>query len=698
LFKISPTFWKDVEDPTKTEYVIYGDSIAENEEVLVGIKSQNYQIGLIPFNKLWDELSKIIPTTIQNNKEYLYINDELKVVTYLDNSDDFDLICPSYLMRHNISKNICQLGFTNHQSIKLTYDHSLLAYDSGKKEMVPKSPEDSKYITVINNQIEFNINNLDLYEYLKGLWMANGSVNDKYYLIISMGEKFHFLKWLESNINFKGKIYNKDSDYDFVINDPILKNSLNGVLNKIATQKTIPLNWINNIYSSSFEKFFSFILGYWTGDGSYTSNVISFSSSSFGLLDQIRRIFINFGIYSHIKIDINGRKYNGKIAGDMYILSLISFNINLLKSFDFFKQFKNLNKEFKLTGNGYGNNLQTKTGVIRNPKRFVKNNIKPINIKSKTDIFYSGYVYDFSVPKTENFIVNGFVVHNTDSIHIHSPNEIYTSSKEATDKAELLANEINGVITNLLNNHLLVKMNVNRDYNKTFFKTESVISKMILLEAKKNYAYLEISKKGKIHEAPKVKYVGIPVVRSDYSKFTQDFIKFLVEKIAFNSEIYGQNISDIIISVINNKKQELDNKLKNFDYKYIATPGRWKVSNSYSSTPFTVIGMQLYNTVTNTETFRPGLNGLSFPIKVIDIEKFKESIKPLKASKYFLKNTPLSKINYITLPTNYEIDMVTKIFDNCSIKIDEDIVWDKSFGTVAKNIARVIREHFSNNN
>lgn len=299
---------------------------------------------------------------------------------------------------------------------------------------------------------------------------------------------------------------------------------------------------------------------------------------------------------------------------------------------------------------------------------------------------------DVEDPAKTEYVIYG----DTDSIHIHSPNEIYTSSKEATDKAELLANEINGVITNLLNNHLLVKMNVNRDYNKTFFKTESVISKMILLEAKKNYAYLEISKKGKIHESPKVKYVGIPVVRSDYSKFTQDFIKFLVEKIAFNSEIYGQNISDIIISVINDKKQELENKLKNFDYKYIATPGRWKVSNSYSSTPFTVIGMQLYNTVTNTETFRPGLNGLSFPIKVIDIEKFKESIKPLKASKYFLKNVPLSKINYITLPTNYEIDIVTKIFNNCSIKIDEDIVWDKSFGTVAKNIARVINNHFSN--
>lgn len=501
MFKISPTFWKDVEDPNKTEYVIYGDSIAENEKVLIGFKNcNNYELKLISFKETWNILSKQIEPVFKNDKEYLYIKNEVKVATFSDKTDRYKAVFPLYLVRHHIKKNICKLNFENYSSISVTHDHSLLTIDEDDAfgdRLISVKPKNADYVAIVNN---YYTNLIPIYK-------------------------------LKHNID----------------------------------------NWRNTL-----------------------------------------------------------------------------------------------------------------------------TNVALINIKSKTDIFYSGYVYDFSVPKTENFIVNGFVVHNTDSIHIHSPNEIYTSSKEATDKAELLANEINGVITNLLNNHLLVKMNVNRDYNKTFFKTESVISKMILLGAKKNYAYLEISKKGKIHESPKVKYVGIPVVRSDYSKFTQDFIKFLVEKIAFNSEIYGQNISDIIISVINDKKQELENKLKNFDYKYIATPGRWKVSNSYSSTPFTVIGMQLYNTVTNTETFRPGLNGLSFPIKVIDIEKFKESIKPLKASKYFLKNVPLSKINYITLPTNYEIDIVTKIFNNCSIKIDEDIVWDKSFGTVAKNIARVINNHFSN--
>lgn len=500
MLKISPEFWKDVENPDKTKYVIYGDSIAENEKVLIGFKNyNNYELRLIPFREVWNTLLQQIEPVFKNDKEYLYIKNEVKVATFSDKTDCYKATFPLYLVRHHIEKNICKLNFEQYSSISVTHDHSLLTIDEDDdigNKLVPVKPKDANYVAIINN---YYTNLIPTYK-------------------------------LKHNID----------------------------------------DWRNTLK-----------------------------------------------------------------------------NILLLK------------------------------------------------IKSKNNVFYSGYVYDFSIPETENFIVNGFVVHNTDSIYIHSPNEVFTTSQEASDKADILANEINGVILNLLNNHLLIKMNVDRDYNKTFFKTESVISKMILLEAKKNYAYLELAKKGKVHTSPKTKYVGIPVVRSDYSKFTQDFIRFLVEKIAFNSEIYNQNISDVIVNIINEKKTELETKLNTFDYKYIATPGRWKVNDAYRSIPFTVIGMQLYNTATNTETFRPGLNGLSFPIKIINMDTFKEAIKPLKESKYFLKKVPISKINYITLPTNYEIDTVKELFKKCAIEIDTSIVWDKSFGTVAKNIARVIREHFS---
>lgn len=285
---------------------------------------------------------------------------------------------------------------------------------------------------------------------------------------------------------------------------------------------------------------------------------------------------------------------------------------------------------------------------------------------------------------------------DTDSLYIHSSNTEYDSSEDALKKADILANEINTIITNVLNNHLLIKMNVDKNYNKTFFKTESVISKMMLLEAKKNYAYLEIGKKGKVNPVPKVKYTGIPVVRSDYSKFAQDFIRYLIENVAFSDmDFNSNNISDKMVDIIENKRNELEKYLEDYNFKYIATPGRWKLSNNYKSEPFVIIGMRLYNTILDQDIFRPGINGLSIPIKIVNEFKFREEIsKNSHRSNYSIGGTPLNKINYIVLPTNYEIDIIKEKFIKYYIRPDKDIIWDKSFGTVAKNITRVIKTHY----
>jgi hypothetical protein len=299
---------------------------------------------------------------------------------------------------------------------------------------------------------------------------------------------------------------------------------------------------------------------------------------------------------------------------------------------------------------------------------------------------------DVENPDKLKYVVYG----DTDSLYIHAPTETYTNPKEALDKADTLAVEINNIITNVLNSHLLIKMNVDRNYNKTFFKTESVISKMMLLEAKKNYAYVELGKKGKVNKELKVKYTGIPVVRSDYSKFAQDFIRYLIEDVAFSeSELNHTNISDKISEIIETKQSELKEYLKNYDFKYIATPGRWKLNNTYTLEPFVVIGMRLYNTIMDQEIFRPGINGLSIPIKIVNEFKFREELsKNANRSKYFIGNTPMNKINYIVIPTNYENEIIREKFIKFCIQPDSDIIWDKLFGTVAKNIARLIKQHY----
>jgi hypothetical protein len=321
-----------------------------------------------------------------------------------------------------------------------------------------------------------------------------------------------------------------------------------------------------------------------------------------------------------------------------------------------------------------------------------------VDIINKEYIKYDGYVYDFSVPQTQNFIVNDILVHNTDSLYVHVPNQKYETNQQASDITDNLAKEINGIITNLLNNHLLVKMNVDRQYNKTVFKTESVISKMMLLNAKKNYAYEEIAKKGHVHSTPETKYVGIPIVRSDYSKFAQDLIKYLIEEVALKIDAFDGNVSDVIFDLLKAKHSTLEEELTKFNFKYIATPGRWKLGSTYKSEPFTIIGMRLYNTMVDAEIFRPGLNGLSFPIEILDVEKFKQQLsRNFNRHPTFINNTPLIKINYLTVPTNYEVETLEYIFEKYSIKPNVEELWSKNFGTVAKNVITVIREYLNKN-
>lgn len=285
---------------------------------------------------------------------------------------------------------------------------------------------------------------------------------------------------------------------------------------------------------------------------------------------------------------------------------------------------------------------------------------------------------------------------DTDSIYIHNSDIKYTDSEDAIKQADILANEINTIITNVLNNHLLIKMNVDKNYNKTFFKTESVISKMMLLEAKKNYAYIEIGKKGKVNSSPKVKYTGVPIVRSDYSKFSQDFIRYLIEEIALSDlNLNMSNVSDKLIEIIEQKQIELEKYLSNYDFKYIATPGRWSLSNNYKSEPFVIIGMRLYNTILDQDIFRPGINGLSIPIKIVNEFKFREEIsKNANRSKYFIGNVPINKINYLVIPTNYKTEVLKEKFIKYFIRPDKELIWEKSFGTVAKNITKLIKAHF----
>jgi len=92
------------------------------------VKFKDSHIEYITFDEIWSRLSKIIPTSTEHNKEYLFINDEVETISYDIGSDCWNLNIPQYLMRHKINKQIIRLNFTNIAYLDVTEDHSMLDY------------------------------------------------------------------------------------------------------------------------------------------------------------------------------------------------------------------------------------------------------------------------------------------------------------------------------------------------------------------------------------------------------------------------------------------------------------------------------------------------------------------------------------------------------------------------------------------
>jgi len=108
-------------------------------------------------------------------------------------------------------------------------------------------------------------------------------------------------------------------------------------------------------------------------------------------------------------------------------------------------------------------------------------------------------VYDFSVPKTENFIANGALVHNTDSLFIVIPvkNAEKLSTAEKLKISNEVSEDINNAVTKYLNEYFLPKSNISPEQNATYFKSEMLMDSIMFLDVKKTYAYKLLAKKEK---------------------------------------------------------------------------------------------------------------------------------------------------------------------------------------------------------
>lgn len=280
-----------------------------------------------------------------------------------------------------------------------------------------------------------------------------------------------------------------------------------------------------------------------------------------------------------------------------------------------------------------------------------------------------------------------FVLYSdTDSLYINVPSIVPIDTEDAIKHADKLSTEINNVIQGFMNSVLLPKQGVTPDFNKTYFKTELTADAIMFLDTKKNYAYRQTSKKG-FETEPKVKYTGISVVKSDTAKFTADIIREIVENIAMKSDLKNP-IGELQI-VAKKFSDLMHTHAKEFKFQFIGKPCKWG-SGTYVRDTNTITAMKLYNTITETETFKPMTSGFSFPINLKNYAHFTKLAKR-DLNPFTIGKTPLMNLTYLAVPYNYEPQKIRTAMEQFGITIDTTQMWEILYNKVARRIVDTIK-------
>jgi DNA polymerase elongation subunit (family B) len=281
---------------------------------------------------------------------------------------------------------------------------------------------------------------------------------------------------------------------------------------------------------------------------------------------------------------------------------------------------------------------------------------------------------------------------DTDSLYINVPSLKPKDPEEGVKFADQVGTELNDVIERFTVDHLLKKMNVAPEHNMTFYKTELTAESILFLDVKKNYAYAATSKEGRTYDTPKIKYTGIPVVRNEYSGVTKDFIRALVEDIALNKKINGKVDTTKALNDLANKSwNRIITDSKSGDFSYIGSNGKFG-TGVYKKEPAGVVGMKLYNTLTQTETFKPMMAGKFVPINIKNQKIFNDLITPIKnRNELYIGPLPFANIRYMTVPYTYNKEELLELMKKFTIEVDIKALWAKSVSKSAERIIEAIK-------
>ena len=294
---------------------------------------------------------------------------------------------------------------------------------------------------------------------------------------------------------------------------------------------------------------------------------------------------------------------------------------------------------------------------------------------------------------------------DTDSVYLYVEDLDFTkiSLEDIVKAAEELGDEINLIISDFNVNFLLSKLNIEKQYDFTDFKNELVADSFMTLNVKKNYAYRELifdKNSGKF--IWKIKYKGIPVIRSDYSEAAKDFISRLMNDVVFNDELLNnRNLmlekSNIILNdIIDNVIQK---SIDSYDFSLIGKPCKWNTGyKKGNENPHQVLSGKLFNTILDDIILTPMSAFRYIPINIENEEKYRINISKLldKNEYYISSDIKLKQINNLGIPFDFKnTDLLKEKMNKFSIKPDykkilKSVYTDGNISEKDKNTSRRI--------
>lgn len=128
-------------------------------------------------------------------------------------------------------------------------------------------------------------------------------------------------------------------------------------------------------------------------------------------------------------------------------------------------------------------------------------------------------VYDLEVEENHNFFGNGILLHNSVFVDLSKiVEQKIPDDEKRIDAIDDFCNTLNDCIDTWLNE---LGMKMNSINNRLSMKRE-VISSVMLIRSKKNYAMKMLDKEGVRYETPKIKIMGLESVRSTTPSYLRD--------------------------------------------------------------------------------------------------------------------------------------------------------------------------------